>query len=55
MTIDAISSKASKIDSLGGIIDGLKQQFETISSKASSVNNSSLESMKELAGKIRQN
>jgi DNA repair exonuclease SbcCD ATPase subunit len=51
-TIDAISSKASKIDSLGGVIDGLKQQFETISSQTSKVDNLSLESMKELGGKI---
>ena len=52
VTIDAISSKASKIDSLGGVIDGLKQQFETISSKASSADNLSLESIKEISGKI---
>ncbi len=52
VTIDAISSKASKIDSLGGVIDGLKQQFETISSQASIVDNLSLESIKELGGKI---
>lgn len=52
VTIDAISSKASKIDSLGGVIDGLKQQFETISERAGSADNSSLESIKELAGKI---
>ena len=52
ITIDAISSKASKIDSLGGVIEGLKQQFETIASKANSVDNLSLESIKEVAGKI---
>ena len=52
ITIDGISSKASKIDSLGGVIDGLKQQFETIASKADSVDNLSLESIKDLAGKI---
>ncbi|MDH3657616.1 MAG: chemotaxis protein [Nitrosopumilus sp.] len=52
VTIDAISSKASKIDSLGGVIDGLKQQFEAVSSKANSVDSLSLESIKELAGKI---
>jgi len=52
VTIDAISTKASKIDSLGGVIDGLKQQFETIALKANSVDNASLESIKELAGKI---
>ena len=52
VTIDAISSKASKIDSLGGVIDGLKQQFENIASKAGSVDNLSLESFKDLGGKI---
>ncbi len=52
ITIDAISSKASKIDSLGGVIDGLKQQFETIASKANSVDIMSLESVKDIAGKI---
>ncbi len=52
VTIDAISAKASKIDSLGGVIDGLKQQFETISSKANSIDNLSLESIKEMGGKI---
>jgi len=52
ITIDAISSKASKIDSLGGVIDGLKQQFDSIASKAGSVDNLSLESIKELGGKI---
>ena len=52
ITIDSISSKASKIDSLGGVIDGLKQQFETISSKANSADNLSLESIKDLGGKI---
>jgi chromosome segregation ATPase len=52
ITIDAISSKASKIDSLGGVIDGLKQQFDTIASKASSADNLSLESIKDLGGKI---
>ncbi len=54
VTIDSISSKASKIDSLGGVIDGLKQQFETISSQTSKVDNLSLESMKELGGKINK-
>ena len=48
----SISSKASKIDSLGGVIDGLKQQFETVATRANSVDNVSLESIKELAGKI---
>jgi len=52
ITIDAISSKASKIDSLGGVIDGLKQQFETISNKANSADNLSLESIKDISGKI---
>jgi len=52
ITIDAISSKASKIDSLGGVIDGLKQQFDTIALKANSVEGLSLESIKELEGKI---
>ncbi len=52
VTIDSISSKASKIDSLGGVIDGLKQQFETISSQTNAIDNLSLESMKELGGKI---
>ncbi len=52
ITIDAISSKASKIDSLGGVIDGLKQQFDTIALKANSVEGLSLESIKELGGKI---
>ena len=52
ITIDAISSKASKIDSLGGVIGGLKEQFDAISSKASTVDNLSLETIKELGGKI---
>ena len=52
ITIDAISSKASKIDSLGGVIDGLKQQFDTIALKTNSVEGLSLESIKELEGKI---
>ncbi len=54
ITIDAISSKASKIDSLGGVIDGLKQQFDTIALKANSVEGLSLESIKELEGKINR-
>ena len=54
ITIDAISSKASKIDSLGGVIDGLKQQFDTIALKANSVEGLSLESVKELEGKINR-
>ncbi len=52
ITIDGISSKASKIDSLGGVIDGLKQQFDTIALKANNVEGLSLESIKELEGKI---
>jgi DNA repair exonuclease SbcCD ATPase subunit len=52
VAINGISEKASKIDSLGGIIDGLKQQFNTVSSQASSVENLSLESIKEISGKI---
>ena len=52
ISIDVISSKASKIDSLGGIIDGLKQQFETVSSSVNSSDVISLESIKELGGKI---
>ena len=52
ISIDVISSKASKIDSLGGIIDGLKQQFQTVSSTVNSSDTISLESIKELGGKI---
>ncbi len=52
ITIDSISSKASKIDSLGGVIDGLKQQFDTIALKTNSAEGISLESIKELEGKI---
>ena len=52
ISIDTISSKASKIDSLGGVIDGLKQQFETVSSTVNSSDVISLESIKELGGKI---
>jgi chromosome segregation ATPase len=52
ITIDSISSKASKIDSLGGVIDGLKQQFDVVSSKANSIDSLSLESIKDLNGKI---
>ena len=44
--------KASKIDSLGGVIDGLRQQFETVSAKASSIDIQGIESIKDLAGKI---
>jgi chromosome segregation ATPase len=52
ISIDTISSKATKIDSLGGVIDGLKQQFETVSSSVNSNDAISLESIKELGGKI---
>jgi len=52
ITIDSISLKASKIDSLGGVIDGLKQQFDTIALKTNSAEGISLESIKELEGKI---
>ena len=52
ISIDTIASKASKIDSLGGVIDGLKQQFETVSSSVNSSDAISLESIKELGGKI---
>ena len=52
VTIDSISSKASKIDSLEGVIDGLKQQFETISVNAKSAEKLSMETMKDLGGKI---
>ena len=52
VTIDSISSKASKIDSLGGVIDGLKQQFETISVNAKSAENLSIQTMRDLGGKI---
>ncbi len=52
VTIDSISSKASKIDSLGGVIDGLKQQFDTISENAKSAENLSVQTMRDLGGKI---
>ena len=52
ISIDTIASKASKIDSLGGVIEGLKQQFETVSSSVNSSDAISLESIKELGGKI---
>ncbi|WP_067959309.1 chemotaxis protein [Nitrosopumilus sp. Nsub] len=52
ISIDTISSKSSKIDSLSGVIDGLKQQFETVSSSVNSSDAISLESIKELGGKI---
>ena len=37
---------------MGGVIDGLKQQFETVSSTVNSSDAISLESIKELGGKI---
>ena len=52
ITIDVVSAKASKIDSLGGVIDGLKQEFETVSASTRSSDIISLESIKELGGKI---
>ncbi|MDC0450543.1 chemotaxis protein [Nitrosopumilus sp.] len=52
ITIDTVSAKASKIDSLGGVIEGLKQEFETVSASTKSSDNISLESIKELGGKI---
>ena len=52
IAIDAISSKAAKIDSLEGVIDGLKHQFDTIALKANSVEDLSLESIKNLGDKI---
>ncbi len=52
ITIDTVSAKASKIDSLGGVIDGLKQEFETVSASTRSSDSISLESIKELGGKI---
>ena len=52
ITIDTVSAKASKIDSLGGVIEGLKQEFETVSASTKSSDSISLESIKELGGKI---
>ena len=52
ITIDTIASKASKIDSLGGVIDDLKEEFNIITSKANAVDNQSLESIKNLGGKV---
>ncbi|MGV7225594.1 MAG: chemotaxis protein [Nitrosopumilus sp.] len=49
---ETISSKASKIDSVVGVIDDIKQQFETLASKADSADSLSLESIKDLGGKI---
>lgn len=50
-SIDAISAKASKIDSLGGLMDGLERQFEAMSARADAAS-SGLESLKAMAGKI---
>ena len=52
ITIDTVSAKASKIDSLGGVIEGLKQEFETVSASTKSSDSISIESIKELGGKI---
>jgi len=52
ITIDTVSERASKIDSLGGVIEGLKQEFETVSASTKSSDSISLESIKELGGKI---
>ena len=52
VAIDTIAVKASKIDSLGGVIEGLKQQFATITGKADSASNLSMNSIKEVLGKI---
>jgi len=52
ITIDTVSAKASKIDSLGGVIEGLKQEFETVSASTKSSDSISLESIKEIGGKI---
>jgi hypothetical protein len=43
VTIDAISGKASKIDSLGGVIDGLKRQVDTVAINADSTSKLSSE------------
>jgi chromosome segregation ATPase len=50
--IDAISGKASKIDSLGVVIDGLKQQFDTVATKADSASNLSINTIKNISGKV---
>ncbi len=52
ISIDNVSLKASKIDSLGGVIEGLKQQFNTVSASVNSTEIISLDSIKELGGKI---
>ncbi|MFB5605508.1 MAG: chemotaxis protein [Nitrosarchaeum sp.] len=52
IAIDAVAGKAAKIDSLGGVIEGLKQQFATIAKNADSALNLSMNSNKEISGKI---
>lgn len=49
---ETVSSKASKIDSLGNAIESLKQQLEAVSSKANVASNMSMESIKDLGGKM---
>jgi hypothetical protein len=52
IAIDAVAGKAAKIDSLGGVIEGLKQQFTTIAGNADSTSNLSINSIKNISGKI---
>ncbi len=52
VAIDAIAGKASKIDALGGIIEGLKQQFATIATNTDPAANLSMNSIKVISGKI---
>ena len=52
IAIDAIAGKATKIDSLGGVIEGLKQQFATIAEKADFASDLSINSIKDISGKI---
>lgn len=52
IAIDAVAGKATKIDSLGGVIEGLKQQFTTIAGDADSASNLSINSIKNISGKI---
>jgi DNA repair exonuclease SbcCD ATPase subunit len=52
IAIDAVAGKAAKIDSLGGVIEGLKQQFTTIAGNADSASNLSINSIKNISGKI---
>ena len=51
-SIDEVSSEASKINSLGGVIEGIKLQFETVAKRTNDVENTSLQSIRDLAGKI---